>query len=85
MSLMTPFVNNNGTGRRALVEQRLAVAHHITAAMDAMRPSTPHGRDYIGIPDILEADRLIYTERFASLLDLHAELIAEALSINADN
>ena len=85
MSLMTPFINNNGTGRADLVKQRLAVADHISAAMNAMKQSVPHGRDYIGIPDTLAADRLTYTERFASLLDLHGELIAEALSINADN
>jgi hypothetical protein len=77
-----PQVNNNGTSRDELVQQRLDARAAVSAAIDALRQCIPHGRDYqtVGQPRFTTA-RTLHRERMAALTDLWAELEAEAYAI----
>lgn len=86
MTIMHPVVNNNGTTKMQLVEQRLTVVNAIEAAMKALQEMKPHGRDYQTAPEgRYEEDRTIWNNRFATLDTLRNSLQDEALSIHGDN
>jgi predicted phage tail protein len=81
MTIMRPFVNINSTSRAALVEQRREAMAAIRLAMEALRETCPHGRDYIGDPARFDHDRSIYRRRIAALDELCNDLLDEALAI----
>lgn len=45
-SLQAPQVNNNGTSKKDLMEQLIAVAHAGREMQKALSNAAPHGRDY---------------------------------------
>lgn len=44
--LIVPIVNNNGTSRQELIDQRNKVFVALGDALQLLREMTPHGRDY---------------------------------------
>jgi hypothetical protein len=83
MSIMKPFVNNNGTARSELVSMRLDIMDTINATMANMQRIAPHGRDYQGAPeDQYQKDLAVYRARFALLDKLKNEIQEEALLIH---
>jgi len=78
---MNPSVNINGTSREALVDARRDAFEAIHAAMNALRETMPHGRDYVGRAHQFSVDRAIYIERHAVLSKLSEDLMDEALAI----
>lgn len=81
MALMNPQVNNNGTSRQELVNQRISFDCALQIAMERLNEMKPHGRDYIGKDHQYSLDRAVYQERFAILDKLRNENMDEALAI----
>jgi hypothetical protein len=79
--LMNPSVNINGTSREALVDSRRDAFEAVHAAMNALRETLPHGRDYVGRAHQWSVDRAIYMERHAMLSKLAEDLMEEAVAI----
>lgn len=77
-----PIVNINGSTRKALVDQQIAVARAIDAAMDALTQAKPHPRDYLGDKERLKVDMIEHAARFKTLHDLHTAVHAGALAIH---
>ena len=46
MSTILPIVNNNGSSRQELIQQRRNVVEGIDRALNELRQMYPHGRDY---------------------------------------
>jgi len=78
---MRPTVNMNGTARESLVDQRREVMDALRPAMDKLRETAPHGRDYVGSPAQYDMDRATYLARYETLLKLFHDLQEEALLI----
>ena len=76
-----PAVNNNGTSRVDLVDQRRAIIDACDALVGALRAATPNGRDYPGETERLHADRETHYVRITIVQDLREAVFAEALSI----
>jgi hypothetical protein len=76
-----PTVNINGMSREDLIKHRREAMTAVQAAMVALIPTQPHGRDYIPNPDRYETDRAIYRARYDALYELHKALEGEALSL----
>ena len=77
-----PQVNNNGTARDDLVDQKLTARTAIAKACEALRASMPHGRDYQTVDqERFIAARDLHRERMTLLNDLWAELECEAYAI----
>ena len=79
-----PQVNNNGTSREELVQQRLAAREAVQAAMAAMNAAAPNARDFQTTDSPAtryHAARSVYHDRFAFLDKLANELFDEALAI----
>lgn len=81
--MMCPIITMNGDTRRELVEQRIAAMRGIATAMEAMKQMSPDGRNYIGNPPRLAADKAIYAARYAALSQLRDEIQEEALAIQS--
>lgn len=82
MALMEPSTSIGGTGRNALVKQRLHAAEAIYQAMKALQETKPHGRDYVGRAYVYEKDRATYRDRFNILDKFRNELLDEAHAIH---
>lgn len=76
-----PTINLNGQKASVHVEQRMVAMDALKAAMDALSPLYPHGRDYPADIDRLERDIAEHRRRYTTLNDLFNVLQAEALTI----
>lgn len=78
-----PQVNNNGTSRDELIEQRRLTRAAVNKAIKLLREQCPHGRDYQTMMDSgrYEEARALYNSRLSALQELADDLQAEALAI----
>ena len=83
-AIMKPFVNNNGTSREQLVEQRIATRQALNETLEYHRAMAPHGRDYQGGGDY-ERDRKVWMERHTVLQIIYQALEEEALFIHRED
>lgn len=75
--LVQPIVNLNGSTRKQLVEQQLAVIDALNETLSAMAEAMPHGRDYqTQAPGTYQAARDAYLDRRAEIVKLRDELEA---------
>ena len=81
MALMNPSINIGGSSADTMVEDRRKVITALRDAMDAMLALQPHGRDYVGRDQQFSLDRAFHRNRQQALLDMHDEIMAEALAI----
>jgi hypothetical protein len=81
--MILPIVNNNGTGRDELIEQRRNVSRAINEALDALRLMYPHGRDYQTDPtgEQYKQAQEQHDRRLKALVELNAEILAEARAL----
>lgn len=84
--MMIPTIHLNGTGKTTLLDE-LKVAHGaVTAAVDALRQVTVHGRDYYPQgPDAYKQARHEMDERLRSMNDIAVELQAMYLHLQRQN
>ena len=77
-----PQVNNNGTNRDDLIQQRRDVLGHLRKAMLALAFAAPHGRDFQTVePERYDEARKLYETRWEALREIHDDLYLEALAI----
>jgi hypothetical protein len=79
--MIRPTLNINGTDAFDLINPRRNAMALIDEVIDALKQTTPNGRDYICDRDRLTADRNIHFDRLAALHTLREELLDEALHI----
>lgn len=79
--MIQPTININGTSREEHIELRRKALDAINAALAALRPLAPNGRDYPGDWDRCEADRKVHFERLVALNVLADEIMREAIAI----
>jgi hypothetical protein len=79
--MITPKVNNNGTSREELIQQRIRAREAVIQAIRVMSEMRPHGRDYLGDTETYHRDRVTHDERIAVLDKLYCELLDEAVAI----
>jgi hypothetical protein len=79
--MITPTININGSSKDDLIAPRLDAALYLKSAIEALKQTTPNGRDYLGDTDMCSADREEHYARLAKLRALHDALMGEALYI----
>lgn len=79
--MIQPIININGTSRDEHIALRRTALDAIGAAIEALRPLAPNGRDYPGQPERLEADRSAHFDRLVDLRNLSDEIMREAIAI----
>lgn len=79
--MIQPIININGTSRDEHIALRRTALDAIGAAIEALRPLAPNGRDYPGRPERCEVDRTAHFERLAALHALSREITLEAVTI----
>jgi len=80
MPLMTPIVNNNGTSRAMLIEQRTKVMDALYNVMQALKHNKPHGRDYEDT-EKFDADTEIWQTRYDTIKAIRLDIMAEAITL----
>ena len=83
--LVTPSIHLNGTSKRELVEQRLAVMDAARALLEAMKGAAPNGRDYYPQAEgaFLKA-ATAWNERREMVLRLLSDVELQAMEITLD-
>lgn len=77
-----PQVNNNGTSKKELMNQLLAVAKAGREMQRALDDAAPHGRDYQTLPPmIFQLARTQHTRRAQSLARIMEEIEDIALQV----
>lgn len=86
MNTILPIVNNNGTSRNELIQQRRNVVHKIDDALYELRQMYPHGRDYQTdkTGEVYPKAREQHERRLKVLTELQNELKDEALALYQD-
>ena len=79
--MIQPIININGTSRDEHIALRRTAIAAIGAAIEALRPLAPNGRDYPGHPERLEADRSAHFDRMTALHALSRDITLEAVTI----
>ena len=79
--MIRPTLNINGSSAFDLIDPRRTAMALIDEVIEALKPVTPNGRDYLCQRDRLTADRNIHFDRLAALRVLREELLEEALHI----
>lgn len=81
-NLTLPAINLNGSSPDVLVEGLREAVVALSAAIDAVAKTAPHGRDYQTLDDTaLPAAQHEHAERMASLHGVKAELEQIAIAI----
>ena len=78
---LSPIININGTSAEEHVDMRRDAVAALTAAIEAIKPLVPNGRDYPGQLDQCDADRRIHFDRLAELTAIREAIYAEAITI----
>lgn len=83
MALIIPSIHSNGTGPKALVEQRCEIAHAARALQEALQAGAPHGRDFYTQPDpeAFKKANAIHVERLRMVEALIKDVTEEAIDI----
>lgn len=85
-AVVAPIIHLNGSGEQALIDALAAAYSAIDSAAEAIKQTTPNGRDYYPAgPAALEAARKQYTRRIRALRDLQDELNEEIYLIEEQN
>ena len=79
--MIRPTLNINGTDAFDLINPRRNAMALIDEVIDALKQTTPNGRDYLCQRERLIADRNTHFDRLAALHTLREELLDEALYI----
>lgn len=79
--MIRPTLNINGTSAFDLIDPRRTAMDLIDDVIDALKQTTPNGRDYPSDTLACVADREIHFDRLAALHTLREELLDEALHI----
>ena len=79
--MIQPIININGTSRDEHIALRRTAIAAIGAAIKALRPLAPNGRDYPGQPERCEADRMAHFDRLIALRRMDDELTQEVVAI----
>lgn len=79
--MIRPILNNNGSSAFDLIDPRRTAMALIDEVIEALKQTTPNGRDYMCRRDLLAADRNTHFDRLAALRVLREELLDEALHI----
>lgn len=82
--LTVPTVHLNGTGKKGLLEQYEDAGHALREAIDKLRGTAPHGRDYYVSkdPDALRKATEEHRARLIKLSDVLIELQELAIAVN---
>ncbi len=73
--LQAPQVNNNGTSKKELMDQLIAVAHAGRAMQNALTNATPHGRDYQTLkPGAYQVARKQHDDRLKCLFSIMKDI-----------
>ena len=81
---LAPHVHMNGTSKRELIDQQIAIMHAADALLTALRAANPNGRDYYPLGDeALVRAAAEHKARVAQVQDLRADAEALALAIQA--
>ena len=83
--IITPRLNINGSSADDLIAPRRKAFDMIEDLLDALRATTPSGRDYPGDNDQFMADRAIYFGRRSALRALQTALLDECIAIREQN
>jgi len=77
-----PQVNNNGTSRDELIQQRRDVLGHLRKSILALTFMTPHGRDFQTVEiERYDEARALHRIRVTAVAELLDDIEAEALAI----
>ena len=79
ISIVTPLIHLNGSGKRALLDQLCAAYRAVQDAMGALRQAYPNGRDYYPEPGRLQKAEAQYQARMA-----HLHAVADSLESEAE-
>jgi hypothetical protein len=79
--VITPTININGSSKDDLLMPRLNAMDLLMEAIEALKQTTPNGRDYLGNNTACIADREEHYVRLAKLRAIHDEIMSEALYI----
>jgi hypothetical protein len=79
--MIRPTLNINGTDAFDLINPRRNAMALIDEVIEALKQTTPNGRDYLCQRDRLTADRNTHFDRLAALRVLREELLEEALHV----
>jgi hypothetical protein len=79
--MIRPTLNPNGSDAFDLIDPRRTAMDLINEVIDALKQTTPNGRDYPNNPLACVADRVTHFDRLAALHTLREELLDEALHI----
>jgi len=82
MKLILPQISINGTSRRALMEQQLAVLEAFRALEHAMNEAAPNGRDYQHRPAELAPAREAWDERINAVHAMRVEIENHAIALS---
>ena len=83
--MIAPRVHLNGTSRGSLLASIIEASQTISLAIDALRNTAPHGRDYYVISDNAYTQaRTEYEARLTRLHETNNELIAMYRAINSN-
>ena len=80
--LQAPQVNNNGTSKKELMEQLIAVAHAGREMEKALSNAAPHGRDYQTLkPGAFQVARKQWEDRAKRISSVMDEIEELAMAI----
>lgn len=81
--MILPIVNNNGTSRDELVNQRREVYQALSEVLEKMRAMSPNGRDYQTDPTgaQFKAARVVHEARVKLIQSLRDSMEEEAIAL----
>ena len=83
-SCPVPIVHTNGTPRDTLIDNYCAVSDALRVALEALRNTMPHGRDYYPHPvgeDVAAFARKVWEERIEAVEEILDRVQREAADI----
>lgn len=82
--MILPIVNNNGTSRQELIQQRREVHRALEDVLAELRMMNPHGRDYQTDPtgEQYKLARAQHDRRVKTISDLKGEIMDEAVALS---
>lgn len=84
IEIVTPIVHLNGTSRRELSDQLEQVYCSLGNVVEAMKQSTPNGRDYYPVPGRMDKALAQHWRRMKLITDLQQEIESQLGKMNAE-
>jgi hypothetical protein len=79
--MVAPILNNNGTSKAELIDQRAHAYSALRDAIEAVKGMAPNGRDYIGDPERFTAAREQFRGMLATLENMREEILLDTKAI----